>query len=149
VGIAGIFVVYIHEDVIAAIVVIGVVDQVDLNIVAVLNNHHGVIGILVDELKAQDLVEGQRPLQLGHTDPDMVHPFDVDCHRCLLASASRQVDRHKLAPFALSVLLTIPKQIYVTSAHALFPVATMVYTASVLLVYSVSAGQELVKIANK
>jgi hypothetical protein len=79
----------------------------------------------------------------------MVHPFDVDRHRCLLASASRHVGRHEPAPFALFALPTIPKLIYVTSAHAPFPVATMVYTASVLLVYSVSAGQELVKIANK
>ena len=77
---------------------------------AVPDNHHGVIGILVEELKAQDLVKGQRPLQLGHADPDMVHPFDVDRHLYLPASASRHVGRQKPAPFALFALPTMPKR---------------------------------------
>src|SRR5215475_14372597 len=89
----------VHQDVSAAAVGVRVVDEVDLDVVSVPDDRHGVVRVLPMQLEAQDAVERQGPGEVLHADPDVIHAADVDCacHPCPPLRWSRYRPRTKSA----------------------------------------------------
>src|SRR4051812_17931585 len=77
-GVAGILLAHVHEDVLPAGVGVRVVDEVELHVVLVPDDRHRVVGGFGVQREPQHGVELHGPLQITYSDADVVYPRDVD-----------------------------------------------------------------------
>src|SRR5258706_4065348 len=91
--VARIFLAHVHQDVLAAAIIVGVEDEVELDAVAIAHHRHCVVGSLVLELEAEHAVELHGAIKIAHAHADMVHRGDIDAFQF-----------SSLKPMALTIL---------------------------------------------
>ena len=83
-GIAGIFVGHVHQDIGRRVAGIGVEDEVDLDPCRVLDDGDRVVVDALQKLETQRLVEFHGAVEVVDSDADIVDPFDGDLAHGLL-----------------------------------------------------------------
>src|SRR5579859_1036875 len=92
-GISRIFLAHVHQHVLAAAIVVGVVDEVELDAVRIAHHRDRVVRRLVLELEAEHAVELHGALEIAHAHADVVDRGDVDA-----------LQFSSLKPIALTIL---------------------------------------------